>query len=167
YYSGHGQLDMDNRLFLCTQDTTLTRRGLRAVHLSSITTRMDRCPARAIIVVLDCCYSGRAADAKGLDMAAPFEGRGRFVMSSCERRGTAKDAIGDGEPSLFTGHLVTALRRGAVGRDGYVTARQVWRYVEGQLRGSGQRPCWKTDGETGDVPLARRPVPVERTVKAA
>lgn len=167
YYSGHGQLDIDNRLFLCTRDTTLTRRGLRAVHHSYLTDRMDRCPARAIIVVLDCCFSGRAADAKGLDMAAPFAGRGRFVMSSCERRGTAKDAMGDGEPSLFTGHLVAALRHGAVGHDGYVTARQVWDYVEDQLRGSGQRPCRKTDGETGDVVLARRPVPVEWTVKGA
>ncbi|GGP55969.1 caspase family protein [Streptomyces melanogenes] len=167
YYSGHGQLDMDNRLFLCTRDTTLTRRGLRAVRHSYLTDRMDHCPARAIIVVLDCCYSGRAADAKGPDMAAPFAGRGRFVMSSCEPHGAAKDALKDGEPSPFTGHLVAALRHGASGRGGYVTARQVWQYVEDQSRGSGQRPCWKAERATGDVPLARRPVPVERTVEAA
>ncbi|MEU4352381.1 caspase family protein [Streptomyces sp. NPDC023838] len=167
YYSGHGLLDRRDRLFLCTQDTTLARRGLRAVRHSYVTDLMDHCPARAIIVVLDCCYSGRAADAKGLDMAAPFAGRGRFVMSSCERRGTAKDAPGDGEPSLFTGHLVAALRHGAVGRDGYVTAHQVLRYVDDQLRGSGQRPCCKTEGETGDVPLARRPAPAEWAVEAA
>ncbi|WP_158942788.1 caspase family protein [Streptomyces sp. ERV7] len=167
YYSGHGLLDIRGRLCLCTQDTTLARRGLRAVHHSYVTDLMDHCPARTIIVVLDCCYSGRAADAKGPDPAAPFEGRGRVVISSCERRGTAWDAPSEGEPSLFTGHLVAALRHGAVAHDGYVTAYEVLRYVNDQLRGTGQLSCSKTEEHTGDIRLARRPVPVERTVEPA
>lgn len=163
YYSGHGLLDTRGRLFLCTQDTTLARRGLRAVAHSYVTDLMDDCPARAIIVVLDCCCSGRATDAKGPAVAAPFGGRGRFVMSSCERRGIANDAPRDGEPSLFTRHLVAALRHGAVGRNGYATAHQVWCYVDDALRGTGQRPYCKTEEHTQDIVLARRPVPVERT----
>ncbi|MFD9791902.1 caspase domain-containing protein [Streptomyces sp. NPDC059070] len=159
YYSGHGQLDADGRLYLCARDTRVERMWATAVRHWDINDLMDRCAAGAIIVILDCCFSGRATDSKGADTAAPLAGRGRFVLSSCGRRELARDAAVEGEPSLFTGHLVAALRHGAVGLGGHVTAQQVHTYVDAQLRGCGQRPGFKVDGQTGNVPLARRPVP--------
>ncbi|MGI5455683.1 caspase family protein [Streptomyces sp. CA-249302] len=181
YYTGHGLLDAQNRLHLCTRDTTVDRLRTRAVRHSYVTELMDECAARSIVVVLDCCFSGHATAAKGADPAALFmgsghsagsshsagSGRGRFVMTSCGRLETAADAPTPDEPSPFTAHLVAGLRQGAVGEDGYVTVEDVYRYVDDRLRGSGQRPEMKTEGRAGHVPLARRPLPTAAAPEAA
>ncbi|MGW3283582.1 caspase family protein [Streptomyces sp. NPDC001002] len=163
YYSGHGRLDLHNRLHLCTQDTTLDWLRTRAVRQSYVNELMDDCAARAIVVVLDCCFSGRAATAKGGEAAARFAGRGRFVMTGCGLLETAADASGEDEPSPFTAALVAGLRHGATGADGYVTVEDVYRYVDDRMRGSGQHPEMKTEGRAGHVALARRAGAVERT----
>ncbi|MFJ4784440.1 caspase domain-containing protein [Streptomyces sp. NPDC088794] len=156
YYSGHGRLDLHNRLHLCTRDTTIDWLRTRAVRQSYVNELMDDCAARAIVVVLDCCFSGRAATAKGDEAAARFAGRGRFVMTGCGLLETAADAADDGQPSPFTAALVAGLRHGAVGADGYVTVEDVYRYVDDRMRGSGQHPEMKTEGRAGHVALARR-----------
>ncbi|MET7478660.1 caspase family protein [Streptomyces sp. NPDC005648] len=157
YYSGHGLLDAQNRLHLCTRDTTVERLRTRAVRHSDITEPMNDCAAPAIIVVLDCCFSGWATAAKGTDAAALFAGRGRFVMTSCGRLETAADAPSPDRPSPFTAELVTGLRHGVTGGDGDFTVEDAYRYVDARLRGSGQRPEMKADGRVGQVALARRP----------
>ena len=163
YYSGHGRLDLHNRLHLCAHDTTLDWLRTRAVRQSYVNELMDDCAARAIVVVLDCCFSGRAAAAKGGEAAARFAGRGRFVMTGCGLLETAADAAVEDEPSPFTAELVAGLRHGAVGEDGYVTVEDVYRYVDDRMRGSGQHPEMKTEGRAGNVPLARRSRSAERT----
>ncbi|MDH6218292.1 caspase family protein [Streptomyces pseudovenezuelae] len=167
YYSGHGRLDLHNRLHLCTHDTTLDWLRTRAVRQSYVNELMDDCAARAIVVVLDCCFSGRAAAAKGGEAAARFAGRGRFVMTGCGLLETAADAAGEDEPSPFTAALVAGLRHGAVDEDGYVTVEDVYRYVDDRMRGSGQHPEMKTEGRAGHVALARRAGSVERTPEPA
>ncbi|MGC0343708.1 caspase family protein [Streptomyces sp. SLBN-8D4] len=156
YYSGHGRLDLHNRLHLCTHDTTLDWLRTRAVRQSYVNELLDDCAARAIVVVLDCCFSGRAATAKGGEAAARFAGRGRFVMTGCGLLETAADAVDDGLPSPFTAALVAGLRHGASGEGGYVTVEDVYRYVDDRMRGSGQRPEMKSEGRAGHVALARR-----------
>ncbi|MFJ6086325.1 caspase domain-containing protein [Streptomyces sp. NPDC092369] len=156
YYSGHGRLDLHNRLHLCTHDTTLDWLRTRSVRQSYVTELMDDCAARAIVVVLDCCFSGRAATAKGGEAAARFAGRGRFVMTGCGLLETAADASGEDEPSPFTAALVAGLRHGTTGADGYVTVEDVYRYVDSRMRGSGQHPEMKAEGRAGHVALARR-----------
>ncbi|WP_406364579.1 caspase domain-containing protein [Streptomyces sp. NBC_00645] len=162
YYSGHGWLDAYGRLYLCTSDTKLGMVRARAVRHSYVNDMMEECPARAIVVILDCCFSGRAAAVKGADAAALFAGRGRFVLTSCGRLEAAKDATEEGRSSPFTAHLVAALQHAAVDGEGNVTVEAVRQYVEAQLRGSGQRPQYKAEGQSGRVALARRPVPMDR-----
>ncbi|MER5473758.1 caspase family protein [Streptomyces sp. NPDC002685] len=162
YYSGHGWLDAYGRLYLCSADTTLGMLRARAVRHSYVNELMEECPARAVVVILDCCFSGRAASGKGADAAALFAGRGRFVLTSCGQRETAKDATEEGEPSPFTAHLVAALQHAAVDGEGNVTMEAVRQYVEAQLRGSGRRPQYKAEGQSGRVALAHRPVPIDR-----
>ncbi|MER0241802.1 caspase family protein [Streptomyces sp. HSW2009] len=155
YYSGHGLLDLRNRLRLCVRDTTHEQLRARSVELRFIDELIDDCAARSIVVILDCCFSGAAA-AKGADPAAQLAGRGRFVMTSSSHAGTSADATKHGTPSPFTRHLVTGLRSGASGRDGYATAYDVYRYVHDELSPSGQVPHVKTQAGVGAIPLARR-----------
>ncbi|MCX5401205.1 caspase family protein [Streptomyces sp. NBC_00102] len=155
YYSGHGLLDLRNRLRLCASDTTLARLQARSVELGYVNDLIEDCAARSIVVVLDCCFSG-AATAKGTDPTAQLAGHGRFVMTSSSHGGVSADAEAAGMASPFTRHLVTGLRSGAPGRDGLVTAFDVYRYVHGRLRSSGQIPHMKTQAGVGAIPLARR-----------
>lgn len=162
YYSGHGLLDPRNRLRLCARDTTVERLQARSLDLEFIDDLMHACPARSIVTILDCCFSGAAA-VKGLDPAARLAGHGRFVMTSSSHADTSADAEAAGAASPFTRHLVTGLTSGAASRDGLVTADDVYRYVYGRLRASGQVPHRKTEAGVGAIPLARRPVREART----
>ncbi|MFJ5847163.1 caspase domain-containing protein [Streptomyces sp. NPDC092903] len=154
YYSGHGVCDR-GELHLCALDTTDDRLLTRAVRHPDIETLMADCSAQAIVVVLDCCFSGTATT-KGFEPAALLQGRGRFVMTSCGQIETAADAPEAGRPSPFTEHLVAGLRDGAIGDDGFVAVEDVYRYVDRCLRGSGQRPGFRADSQAGRVHLARR-----------
>lgn len=167
YYSGHGLLDLRNRLHLCTRDTSHEWLRTRSLRHSFVNELMDDCAARTIVVILDCCFSGTAA-VKGADPAARFAGHGRFVMTSSGPNETSYDGAadknrGDGDgrerrPSLFTEHLVAGLRHGAVGgHDGFVTVTDVYQYVHARLKALHQQPLMKTDGQAGRVWLARRP----------
>ncbi|MFJ5115996.1 caspase domain-containing protein [Streptomyces sp. NPDC088551] len=155
YYSGHGLLDLRNRLRLCARDTTVAQLRARSVELGYIDDLIEDCAARSIVVVLDCCFSGAAA-VKGTDPTAQLAGHGRFVMTSSSHGDVSADAEEAGAASPFTRHLVTGLRSGAPGRDGVVTAYDVYRYVHGRLRASGQIPHMKTEAGVGAIPLARR-----------
>jgi hypothetical protein len=167
YYSGHGLLDLRNRLHLCTRDTTHEWLRTRSLRHSFVNELMDDCAARAIILILDCCFSGTAA-VKGADPAAQFAGHGRFVMTSSGPNETSYDSAADKNrgdersrgrrPSLFTEHLVAGLRHGAVGHDGFVTVTDVYHYVHARLKALHQQPLMKTDGQAGQVWLARRPL---------
>ncbi|MBB5937561.1 caspase family protein [Streptomyces zagrosensis] len=162
YYSGHGLLDLRNRLRLCARDTTVGRLQARSVDLEFINALIDGCAARSIVVILDCCFSGAAA-VKGTDPAAQLAGHGRFVMTSSSSADTSADAERAGAASPFTRHLVTGLRTGASGRDDLVTAYDVFQYVHRRLLASGQTPHMKTEAAVGAIPLARRPQrPAER-----
>jgi uncharacterized caspase-like protein len=61
YYSGHGLLDLRNRLRLCARDTTVAHLRARSVELGYIDDLIEECAARSTVVVLDCCFRGAAA----------------------------------------------------------------------------------------------------------
>ncbi|MFE6776471.1 caspase domain-containing protein [Streptomyces sp. NPDC057702] len=155
YYSGHGLLDLHNRLRLGARDTTHEHLRARSLELRYIDELIDDCAARSIVVILDCCFSGAAA-VKGTDPAAQLAGHGRFVMTSSSHADTSADAAERGTTSPFTQHLVAGLRSGAPDRGGYVTAYDLYHYVHDRLRPSGQIPHVKTQAGVGAIPLARR-----------
>ncbi|MFF3755456.1 caspase domain-containing protein [Streptomyces sp. NPDC002018] len=166
YYSGHGRLDLQNRLRLCASDTTVALLRTRSVRHELINELIDDCAARSIVVILDCCFSG-VATVKGTDPAGQLSGRGRFVMTSSSHAGLSSDAQTEQTASPFTRYLIEALRFGASGDGGYATVYDVYTYVHEQIRASGQIPHMKAAGGAGHVPLARRPDPSMRPADGA
>lgn len=65
YYSGHGQLDLRNRLYLCAHDTRTSNLLSTALKADDINDMISSCAAMNTIIVLDCCYSGAF---KGADL---------------------------------------------------------------------------------------------------
>src|SRR5215468_4954775 len=62
YYVGHGLVGADGELHLATRATHGTGRGLayQALPFAAVRDLLQGCRARAIVIVLDCCFAGRA-----------------------------------------------------------------------------------------------------------
>jgi uncharacterized caspase-like protein len=61
-YLGHGLLDARGELYLATQATDHLRDGLgyTALPYATLHAELAKSRARSVIVLLDCCFSGRA-----------------------------------------------------------------------------------------------------------
>jgi Caspase domain len=153
YYSGHGMPDIDGNLYLCARDTVTSSLIATGISDSEINAIINLSAARAVIVILDCCYSGAFKGA----LPAALKGEGRFVITSSRRGQLAADAELVTGASPFTGYLVEGLRLGTLDAngDGYVALNDLYDYVLQQLRPSGQIPQRHFDHAVGDVHLAR------------
>ncbi len=59
HFSGHGYVD-DGCLYLILQHTDLDALDTTAIDIQSIKNIMRKCAASYKVLILDCCYSGRA-----------------------------------------------------------------------------------------------------------
>ncbi len=163
YYSGHGMLDAQDRLYLCASDSDSAALLPTAVSNTFVSDCMAASPTETTVVVLDCCYSG--AFKGGGRIPESLAGRGRFVLSSCRGRELANAASAENGASLFTSHLVDALLGKAADRDGdgFIDLAEVFSYVQGALRDQQQSPQKRFDGER-DLRIARSTsLPASRT----
>ncbi len=162
YYSGHGKLDLNGRLYLATADTDTSTLLTTSVPTQSIRDIISDCLCTKVVLILDCCYSG-AADAAyksgGVDdqlkTLAP-EGRGTYILSASTGYQVAKEHPG-ATFSVFTQHLIDGIRDGAKSdADGNVTVPELYRYVSDTMRGDAQTPMMSGHHVQGAIVIARR-----------
>jgi len=80
HYVGHGLVGADGELYLATQATVDLTKGIaayQALPYAILRQALARCMAPIVVVVLDCCFSGRAS---GLGQAA-----GRRLLDATPR----------------------------------------------------------------------------------
>ncbi|GAA4469672.1 hypothetical protein GCM10023170_085350 [Phytohabitans houttuyneae] len=161
YYSGHGLTAYDNgSLLLCGRNTRTDRKLATTVNAETVDRMMRYCPAAAIVIVLDCCYSGAF---KTGDMVAELAGRGRYIMAAGRPRDRTRDADHASGLSRFTAHLLHGIRGAAGIPDAdHISVSDLYRYVHRQMTVEGPViPQRRFDGD-GDILIARRPVAVGR-----
>jgi actin-like ATPase involved in cell morphogenesis len=167
HLSCHGVKDDDGRLFFAG---TNTERGLldaTAVSSEYVRRVMDRCRARSIVLLVDCCYSGALlAGSKGdasVHLKETLAGQGRAILTATnevEYAWEGEERMGQGQPSLFTAAIVEGLRSGAADRDGdgEVSVDELYDYVHERVLQAkrGQTPLrWAL--LQGDVHIAHNP----------
>jgi hypothetical protein len=175
YFSGHGVLDDQGRLYLALKNTRLNRLSGTALPSHFLKDEMDRSRSKRQILLLDCCHSGAfgkgskgAVGAQALT-ADTFAGQGheRVVLTATDKTEMAweGDQIVDKEMemSLFTHYVVEGLRTGAadVDSDGAVTPNELYNYVFDRVVEAThkQKPhCFVYD-RGGELHLARNPRP--------
>lgn len=152
YFSGHGRLTRENKLFLCVRDTATPRIQITGIAAATLRDCMETSEAQTFVVILDCCHSG--AFRGGALPADAIGGRGTFFLSSSRAHQLADDGDGLG-PSPFTAAVVDALEDPAsdVDGDGLITFDDVYRVAYARLAPLNQFPQRST-GE-GTVALAR------------
>lgn len=152
YFSGHGRLTRENKLFLCATDTVTARLPITGIAATTLRDCMEASEAQRLVVILDCCHSG--AFRGGALPSDAIAGRGTFLLSSTRAHQLADDGDGRG-PSPFTAAIVDALQdpESDIDGDGLITFDDIYRVAYARLAPLKQFPQRST-GE-GTIALAR------------
>ncbi len=172
YFSGHGVLDDQGRLFLAVKDTQRDLLKATAISASFITDEMDSCRSKRQLLILDCCHSGAfARGSKGEVKAmtqATFEGNGygRVVLTASVSTQYALEGdqvIEQASLSLFTHYLLEGLTSGKADaeQDGWVTLDEWYDYAYERVVSEtpNQTPRKWVYNQQGELIIARNPVP--------
>ncbi|TCO55723.1 WD40 repeat protein [Actinocrispum wychmicini] len=162
YYVGHGLVSPGGELYLATRATDA--RPNRVAHTSLAYAAVRSClldsPARAVVVVLDCCFSGRALGVLGgSDDAAADLARvhGGFVLTSAASNEVALAPVGQAH-TAFTGELIRLLRQGDPEGPQQLSLRHVYRYLSQALSARGMpKPHRRASDWVEDLVLAPNP----------
>ena len=163
YFSGHGIPDGHGRHYLAPTDIEIDLPDYYGFRFSELEDQANKSPAKKIITILDCCFSGAAGITLGSEediaksarsaMERSFkEGDGKCILASSS---SSADQISykmrGGEPySLFTYCLLEGLKGGkegeAVNLEGNVTPYTLGNYVYHRImeEDKRQRPITKT-----------------------
>ncbi|WP_439947330.1 caspase family protein [Streptomyces sp. BBFR109] len=163
YYVGHGLVSPGNELYLATAATDDLAEGLafKALPYQAVRDALSNCRARSIIVVLDCCFAGRARGSLGTaatDAFALASLSGSYVLASASRDEQALAM--PGEPyTAFTGELLRFLREGDPGGPPGLTIEGAYRHLRRVLPLRRlPAPERHLSGRAGDLVLAVNPV---------
>jgi Caspase domain len=146
YYAGHGLYgDAENPLYLAAKKTTEERKAFNGVPVSLVRKAIHSSSARKRILILDCCYSGRAMDG----LLAPT-GAKAAVEPAIDIEGTygiaavpanAKALAPPGEKfTRFTGALLEVLEKGLATGQQVLTLEDVFTEVERKIGRMGDAP---------------------------
>ncbi|MFB6958802.1 caspase family protein [Streptomyces sp. NPDC056309] len=158
YFAGHGMRDTESAdLYLALGDTR-NHLGYTAVAYQHLRAALRAARARRKIVVLDCCFSGRAARALAGDgdvLAAQAAVDGAYVLTASPRDRLA--LAPDGERyTAFTGELLDVLRQGVQGGPELIDLDTLYRVLEERLRAKNRPlPQRSQENGVGRLPLAR------------
>lgn len=162
YYIGHGLVSLGGELYLATHGTVDQDIGLAVEALSYATVReaLAACRARSIMVVLDCCFSGRAGGSFGTAVADAFEltyVRGSFLLSAASA--TEQALAPPGAPyTAFSGALLDLLREGDPAAPRYLTFEDVYRHLATVMPQRGlPAPHRRAGDRAGELVLALNP----------
>jgi uncharacterized membrane protein len=172
YFSCHGVKDDRAKLYFASPDTLNNRLPATAISADYVSELMDASPARRIVLLLDCCFSGaftrgmRTRAGGQVDVLERFTGRGRAVITATNAMEYAfevdHDTVIDADPtpipSIFTAALIRGLSTGEADRggDGFVSVDELYDYIfdEVRARTTKQTPSRWFDVE-GSLVLAR------------
>ena len=167
YYVGHGLVDAGNDLHLATHATVDLHEGIPAHQALPYTTLrqvVTQCTAPVIVIVMDCCFSGRATPAareagRRLLEATP---QGTYLLAAAGRDQAAW-APPDRRHTAFTGALISLLTGGDPTAPAVLTLDDVYRCLARTLPEEGFPAPRRQATDHGD----RQPVALNSAHPAA
>jgi hypothetical protein len=173
YYSGHGKLDRAGELYLASKDTTNDSLPASSVPIERIKCFSRLSPAKAVVWILDCCFSGAVGkffkgdvgeQASEIIQRSFAEASGTYILTASTSLQLAEEKEGD-KYSLFTKHLITGIRSAEadVDEDGYVSIQELFSYLRRQVPKEGQQEprSWFLD-TAGNLMIAKTGKPARQ-----
>ncbi len=160
YYVGHGLVSPRGELHLATRATLDLTRGVpayQALPYSVVTDVLARCRARLVVVILDCCFSGRAS-------IQDLRQHGAFLLASAGYEESAWAPPGQSR-TTFTGALIELLADGEPSAPPWMTLSHVYQCLDRTLDArKAPRPHRQATDKTDQLPLVpnrgyREPAP--------
>jgi conflict system STAND superfamily ATPase/WD40 domain-containing protein len=162
-YVGHGLVSPGGELYLATRSTERQSELLAytALAYTAVRTSLLQSPARSIVVILDCCFSGRAVGVLGaLDSAVAVDLArvdGGYVLTSAAGEELALAPPG-ARHTAFTGELIGLLARGDPDGPSLLTLRHAYQYLTRVLPARGfPKPHCRASERIEDLVLAPNP----------
>jgi 3-keto-L-gulonate-6-phosphate decarboxylase len=162
YYVGHGMVSAGGQLYLATQatDRRHTRLAHTALAYSAVRDSLLESTARSIIIILDCCFSGRAIgmlNDSNSNVADLTQVYGGYVLTSAARDQLAL-APPDQPYTAFSGELIRFLNEGDPQAPPELTLRDAYAYLSRVLPAQGfPRPHQRVSEGIEDLVLAPNP----------
>jgi WD40 repeat protein len=161
-YIGHGLVSLAGELFLATAATTDREAMLPVEALSFAAVRgvLSGSRAQHVVVVLDCCFSGRAPGVFSTAVADAFEVanvRGSYLLSATSANEQALAPEGD-LYTAFSGALLEFLRDGDPAAPRGLTLDDAYRWLARALPSRGAPvPQRRLAGDAGGLVVAVNP----------
>ncbi|RKN32348.1 caspase family protein [Micromonospora musae] len=153
YYAGHGLVDDLGRLYLALAGTDPGRPGYSAVPVELIKRDLAVSSAATRLLILDCCFSGRAIEAMSAPdglVAGQLAIAGSYTLTSTTANTPAYAPAGETH-TAFTGALLRALERPEP-----LALDQIYDQVDHELAERGlPRPQRRAGNAAGNLALAR------------
>jgi hypothetical protein len=150
YYVGHGLYgDVNTPLYLAARKTTEEKKAFNGVSVTLVKQAMKGSRARKRILILDCCYSGRAMDGglaatdpeAAVEPAIDIEGTYGIAAVPADAKALAPP---NEKFTRFTGALLDVLEHGLRTDEKVLTLEDVFSEVERKI------------GRKADAPLPKR-----------
>lgn len=155
YYTGHGVIDRRGRLHFTVTDSDPDPQRLRwtAVPFEPLREEILDSPARIRILILDCCFAGRAFEAMS-DLSTLVAGqtdiRGTYTLASCSANESSFAPV-TLRNTAFTAALLSAVTPG-------VTLDELYRETDRYLQRNGfPRPRRRNVDIAGELRLFGKP----------
>ncbi|GAA2855698.1 hypothetical protein Acy02nite_08840 [Actinoplanes cyaneus] len=150
YYVGHGILNRRRELHLAVQGAVdpATVGAYQALPVREIQETVRLRGGRRAILVLDCCFAGRAEP--------PAEDGVLLAAAGADELAWAPQGA---EHTTFSGAFIEALRDGVPGEPGDLQLRHLFRHLRGRLAKQGYPvPILQAGDLTAEVVLGRNPM---------
>ncbi|MGW2639616.1 caspase, EACC1-associated type [Streptomyces sp. NPDC001348] len=158
YYVGHGLIGPGDELYLAAAATDRLTPGLaahQALPFSALREALTLCRAASVVVVLDCCFSGRARMGTTTPQPAAFTlpaGHGMYLLGSAEQLALAPE---DAEHTALTGELISLLKDGDPRAPRLLTLDDVYDHLFRALRARhGPLPRRQAGDRSGGLVIA-------------
>lgn len=158
YFAGHGLVNSRLDLYLSMADTVPDELAVTALSFDIIRDLLRDSPATNKVVILDCCFSGRAIQGmSGGDPAAAehlaVEGSYVLTATTANRQALAPPGA---RHTRFTGELIRILRHGLPDGPPLLTLQAVYRHLLHSSRRDGfPQPAQRGTGTADRLALAR------------
>ncbi|MFI8961203.1 caspase family protein [Streptomyces sp. NPDC053493] len=155
-FVGHGLLGPRRQLYLATTRTATADDTVNAVPYAEIRNLLADASARTV-VVLDCCFSGRAEAAPSGAHRDPYVSArpaGSFLLASATHYAASFAPVGQ-EHTLFSGELIRLLAEGDPSGPKWLTLIDLYRILDRRFQGGPARPYADGVGRAGDLVVTR------------
>jgi Caspase domain/Tetratricopeptide repeat len=161
YFSGHGVVSLEDRqLYLCLANTDPGRLYYTALAIGRVRAAFQKSDAKIKVLILDCCYAGRAISAMVMSDGSTMISKQLEVKGVCTLASAPAYEVSIAEPdaeyTAFTGHLLRLLHEGVPGEASTLTLAAMYPHLKNALVSSGYpEPQQSIQATAGELVLVR------------